>query len=121
MLGELYRVMDQMSDRQFEKRFETDRRYRARLLINLREMRAYCKSREADVIDLATKMDASGHLIAGALSNTNTNQLIYLIHYLSTSPTRPLRQMSKGRWITASQLMVVMQLEQNQRNSATAG
>jgi len=120
VLNELHRTLAKMGDRKFEKRFGADRRYRAWLVMNLREMALYCDSMEADVLDLAAKMDASGHLIAGALNNTNSNQLLYLIRYLSGNPARELRQMENGRWITAGQLMVVMQFEQNQRNSNTA-
>lgn len=119
-LGEVLKELEKTKERRFTKRYNADAQLRHWLMINLKEMSLFCETVEADTLELAAKMDASGHLIAGTLNNTGNTQLLYQIRYLSLQPSKQLTQMENGRWITAGQLAVVMQFEQNQRTRTAA-
>ena len=119
-LKQIERILARTSDHRFAKSYSVNPLYRKWMLEIVSDFRTYNADKEARIQRLAADMDDSGHSIGDALNTMPGNQLLYLIRFLGSSKHRPLLERADGKMISSSQLLVVMQEEQNSRVTGTA-
>lgn len=114
-LKQIERYLYKTRDRRFAKIFEVDPLYKNWMLEIIADFRHYNANKSQVIMGLANDMDHAGHILGNALNSMPTYQLLYLIRYLGSSPHRILKDLGNKKVLTSSQLLIVLQEEQNSR------
>ncbi len=115
VLREMARSLTDLKDQRFAEDFATNPKYRLWLLDAVHELRFNYASKEQDLQLLAQHFESTSQTIGLSLNNVSQYKLLYLIRYLGTMRGRAIIVPTKGKGVSATQLLVLLQEEHNSR------
>lgn len=110
----LVNMVRKTRNKRFARDYEADVKYRAWLLDNLDEVRAYNQSKWDDLNAVAVKMSDASLEMNDRLNNLNKRNLLYLIQFAAGLPSSQVLTDKPFR-ISVGQLLPVLRAEYNTR------